>query len=367
MVSVSVSLMRRTWPLLAVMLCSLGILTLYGLIAKEAAAEDVRPIQLRIAGGLGGVTQYTQHEAPFWAEEVPRLTGGRVKASIAPFDRSGIRGVEMLSLMRLGVVPFGTLTLAVAASDEPELGAMDLPVLNPDIATLRRSVASLRPRLEALLHERYNVQVLGVYTYPAQVMFCREPFASLEDLAKRRIRTSSVGQSELIQALGAIPMVIPFAGIFKAISDGVVDCAITGSMSGNALGLQTVTSTVSRQAISWGISFFGANIDVWNALPPDIRAQLQAGIASLEERIWRSAEFETENGFACNAGWPGCVGGTPGHMVVLSDTIRDQLRRESLLRDTVLPKWIQRCGPECAEVWNRYMAPSRGIVASVGN
>src|SRR4051794_24097519 len=80
--------------------------------AAAAAAEEVVPIHLRIAGGLGGVAQYLEFEMPFWTKEMPRLTNGRVQADIAPFDRSGIRGPEMLGLLRLGVVPFGTISLA---------------------------------------------------------------------------------------------------------------------------------------------------------------------------------------------------------------------------------------------------------------
>src|SRR3954466_8390850 len=103
--------------------------------ARPALAED-SPINLKIVGGLGGVAQYTRYEMPFWTEQVPQLTHGRVHAEIAPFDRSGIRGPEMLPLMRLGVVPFGTVLLSVSSSDEPEINAMDLAVLNPDIGTL---------------------------------------------------------------------------------------------------------------------------------------------------------------------------------------------------------------------------------------
>jgi TRAP-type C4-dicarboxylate transport system substrate-binding protein len=332
--------------------------------ATAAAAEEVAPIHLRIAGGLGGVAQYLEFEMPFWTKEVPRLTNGRVQADIAPFDRSGIRGPEMLSLLRLGVVPFGTISLAVAASEEPELSAMDLPALNPDTATLHQSLDLLRPRLETILRERYNVQLLAVYTYPAQVLFCREPFTGLSDLAGRRIRVSSVGQSELLEALDAVPVVIPFAQIVSAFDQRIVECAITGSLSGNALGLQTMTSTMSRQAINWGVSFFGANISAWTALPAEVRTQIRQGLKSLEPRIWQAAELETEEGFACNAGLPSCTQGKPGHMVVLDDTPQDQQRRALLLRRVVLPKWIQRCGAECAEVWNRYMASARGIRAT---
>ncbi len=329
-----------------------------------AAGEEQASIHLRIAGGLGGVTQYERYEAPFWTTEVPRLTHGRVQAEIAPFDRSGIRGSDMLGLMRLGVIPFGTVSLAVAASDDPELAAMDLPGLNPDIATLGQSRDLLRPRLEAVLRDRYNVQLLAVYTYPAQVLFCRDAFAGLADLSGRRIRVSSVGQSEMVAALGATPVVIPFAGIHNAFAQHTVECAITGSLSGNALGLQAMTSTMSRQAISWGVSFFGANLGAWAALPPEVRVQLQRGLNALETSIWEAAGRETEEGFLCNGGSPRCVQGKPGRLVVLGDTREDQEHRAHLLRSVVLPKWIERCGDDCVTVWNRYMGSARGMIAT---
>ena len=339
------------------------VLACLALVGTRPALADDRPITLRIVGGLAGVAQYTRHEMPFWTEQVMQRTHGRVRAEIAPFDRSGIRGPEMLPLMRLGVVPFGTVPLSVSAGDEPEINAVDLPVTNPDFGTLRRTVTLLRPRLEALLKERFNVVLLAVYAYPAQVVFCRQPFSGLGDLSGRRIRVSSVGQSELFEALGAIPVVTPFAEIPAALRGGIVECAVTGSLSGNTLGLPGIATYVSRQAISWGVSVFGANAGAWAALPQEVRSQLQAGLSELQEQIWRAAEQETEEGFACNAGRPECVHGTRGQMVVLDDEPRDRQRRAQLLRDVILPSWIRRCGSDCIDTWNTTMAPSRGILA----
>jgi TRAP-type C4-dicarboxylate transport system substrate-binding protein len=338
-------------------------LAAFFLAATPAAAEPAATIHLKIAGGLAGVTQYTRHEEPFWTTRVGALTDGRVQATIAPFDRSGIRSQEMLQFMRLGVVPFGTVGLAVAAGEEPELNAMDLPILNPDIDTLRQSVALWRPRLEEVLRERFGIRLLAIYIYPAQVVFCREPFTSLGDLAGRRVRASSIGQSELLLALGATPVVIPFAAVTEAVRSGMVECAITGTLSGNAIGLHRVTSHLSRQAIGWGVSFFGANLDAWAALPAEVRTQLMAGLATLQDEIWEAAERETALGFACNAGAAGCVPANRGSMVVLDDEPLDRARRVELLRNTVVPNWVGRCGTECAEAWNRHMAPARGIKA----
>src|SRR5690349_18392707 len=241
--------------------------------AGEAPSER-SVIELDVVGGLAGLTQYERHEQRFWQERVGEITEGRVHARIVPLERSGVRGQQVLQLLRLGVIPFGNILLGLAAADEPELNAVDLPLLSPDIQSLRRVVTAWRPRLEAVLRERYGLNLLAVYTYPAQVVFCREPFGGITDLARRRVRTSSVGQSELIGALGGTPVVIPFAEIVPAIRANVVDCAITAAGSGNLIGLHEVTSHISQLGISWGVSIFAANQAAWVELPEDVRSQL---------------------------------------------------------------------------------------------
>ncbi|MFN3447077.1 MAG: TRAP transporter substrate-binding protein [Roseococcus sp.] len=320
-------------------------------------------MHLRIMGGLANVSQYLRFEQPFWERRIRELSGGRLTAEIIPFDAAGLRASDVLPLMRLGVAPFANVLLAAAAAEEPEINIADLPTLNPDLGALRRNVAQARPFLAQLLRERYDVELLAIYTYPAQVIFCRRPFAGLSDLAGRRIRTSSVAQSEVMEALGAAPVVIPFAEIVPAIRAGVVECAITGTLSGNAIGLHEVTTHVHALAISWGLSAFGASRGAWEALSEADRALLRGALAELERDIWEGAERETGEGLACNTGQPGCTAGRPGRMTLVPVSAADSARRERLLRETVLPRWINRCGPECAEVWNKLLAPVTGVRA----
>ncbi len=331
--------------------------------ATHGAAADDAPIELKIVGGLANVSQFTAFEAPFWQQEVPRLTHGRVKADIYAFDRSGLEAQEMLQLMHLGVVPFGTALLAIVAGDEPELNAVDLPTLNPDIASLRRTVALYRGHLQEMLKKRYDIELLAVYAYPAQVVFCSQPFSELSDLSGRKVRTSSVGQSEMMTALGAIPVQIPFAGIVDAMRHNVVDCAITGTLSGGEIGLPDVTSYISPMAISWGLSFFGANRQAWDQLPSDVRDELRAGIQKLEAAIWDAADRETSVGLACDTGAAACSGGRQYHMTLVPMARQDEAERKQLLVSTILPRWIQRCGADCVTAWNETLAPVLGISA----
>jgi TRAP-type C4-dicarboxylate transport system substrate-binding protein len=345
----------------AVML-AVGMMAL-GLISRGAFAAD-GAIQLKVVGGLAGVSQYTKFEKPFWTQQVPALTQGRVQAEIHPFDRSGLPGQEMLQLMRLGVVPFGTALLAQVSGDEPELNAVDLPTLNPDMPTLKRTVELYREQIHDTLQQKYGVELLGIYAYPAQVLYCAESFKSLKDLAGRKVRTSSVGQSEMMTALGAIPIVTPFSEIVNAIKTDVVECAITGTMSGGEIGLPNVTSYVSPLSISWGLSFFGANKLAWDQLPPDIRSELQIGIHNLEASIWDAADRETASGLACDLGTSGCPGGGIYHMKLVPITPDDESLRKQLLIKSILPKWIQRCGSECVTAWNKTLGSALGIRAN---
>jgi TRAP-type C4-dicarboxylate transport system substrate-binding protein len=333
------------------------------LLAALIARADEQ-IHLKIVGGLAGVSQYERLEKPFWEHRIEALSNGSIQAEIHAFDRSGLPGQEMLQLMRLGIVPFGTALLAVVSGDEPELNAVDLPALNPDMQALRKTVGLYRSHLQQMLRTKFGVELLAVYAYPAQVIFCAKPFTGLSDLAQRRIRTSSVGQSEMMAALGAIPVLTPFAEIVNSFQTGVVDCAITGTLSGNEIGLPKVTSYIYPMAISWGLSFFGANAAVWDALRPDQRVTLREAVSDLEREIWDAADRETAVGLACDIGAPDCNDKySPGHMMLVPVTSADEATRKLLLIESVLPSWIQRCGADCVTAWNRTLAPALGIKA----
>lgn len=346
---------RRAVALLLGLLCST-------LAPAEEGAERAGTT-LRVVGGLASVNQYVRHEQPFWTRDLPRLSQGRFRAEIVPFDRAGIRGQEMLGLVRLGTVPFGTLLLSVSGTREIEITAPDLPGLNPDMATLRRSVAAFRPHLQQLLRERHGVELLALYSYPAQVLFCRQPLAALADLKGRRVRTSSLSQSDFVEALGGQPLSTPFADIVPSLKNGSLDCAITGTMSGNTIGLHEHTVSLHTLPVSWGLSAFVAHRPTWLALPAELRALLQQELPQLEQAIWLEADRETAEGLACNAGLDGCRNGRVGRMKLAPASPADDALRRELLARQVLPRWLQRCGPSCADLWNRTLAPVAGVQA----
>lgn len=347
------SVRRAPWAALALA---------WGLQSVGLAAEPPQ-YQFRVVGGLAGVSQYTQWEEPFWSRELPRMSGGRFKADIVPFDRAGVPRDDMLRLLQLGVVPFGTVLMGSMTANYPQYTAPDLAGLNPDSSSLKLSVAAFRPFLEKSLREQHGVQLLALYVYPAQVVFCKKPFAALADLSGRRVRVSSAAQADFVGALGATPVHTAFAQIVSSVQAGSIDCAITGTLSGNGLGLQAVTSHMHAMPLNWGVALFAANLSAWEALPADLRTLLRKELPPLEAAIWEESERDTAQGIACNTGQSACTKGVKGNMVLVPMSAQDERKRQDIFVSTVLPRWLQRCGPRCAEIWNQTIGPARGLPA----
>ena len=72
------------------------------------------------------------------------LSGGRYGAEIVPFDRAGVPAQDMLRLMQMVVIPFGTVQISRVAAQDAEFSAVDLAGLNPDMATLKTTLAVYR-------------------------------------------------------------------------------------------------------------------------------------------------------------------------------------------------------------------------------
>lgn len=341
----------------------LGLWCAAGIAWGQATAPSPVPAYtLRVIGGLANVNQYTRNEEPFWTTQLPQLSGGKFSATIVPFDRAGVPSGDMLRMIQLGVVPFGTMLLSALSAHYPQLSAPDLAGLNPDMPSLKRNLAAFRPYLEHELRTRYRIEPLAIYVYPAQVLFCKQPLRGLDDLAGRRVRVSSATQSDFVGAFKGIPVLIGFPHLMSSMNDRVIDCAITGTMSGHTVGLHQVTSHIHAMPINWGLAIFGANQAAWNALPPELRALLREEIPKLEQAIWTESERETALGLACNSGEAACTLSHPGRMTQVPASAQDERKRAEVFSTVVLPRWLQRCNATCAAAWNQTIGPVQGVL-----
>ncbi|NMG32888.1 transporter [Azoarcus sp. TTM-91] len=333
------------------------------LLAGSALAQDLPKTQLKIVGGLSNLTAYTDYERPFWTKTIPEKSGGQVTAEIKGFNEMGLKGPELLRLMSQGVVEFGTATLSYFASDNPINEAIDLAGLAPDVATARKVTEAFEPVYAKFYGEGSKVKLLGISTYPAQVLFCNAEVKGLADLKGKKVRTSSRNQAEFVEAVGGSSVTMAFGEVVPALQNKVVDCAITGSLSGYSAKWYEVSTHLYALPINWNQQIHAVNQKAWDKLDPKVQAFLQAEVKTLVNDIWDAAARQTQEGYDCNTGAAACPNPVKGKMVLVQPSAAD-MEELKKIRQTVLSKWAARCSAQCVSDFNATVGKTIGVTAS---
>jgi TRAP-type C4-dicarboxylate transport system substrate-binding protein len=333
-------------------------------LAGAAVAQEMPKTALKVVGAWGNLTQYKNFEQPFWSKEITDKSNGAITAEITPFNEMGLKGAEIFRLMRLGVIDFGSTVLGYVAADDARNEAVDLAGLSPDVATARKVSDAYKPVYDKFYRERFGVQVLGIWPYSAQVLFCNGEIKGLADLKGKKVRTGNRTLAEFVEAFGGTGVTMAFNEVVPALQNKVVDCAITGTLSGNSAKWYEVATHIYALPLGWSHVMHGVNVKTWEKLNPQVRAFLQKEIAGLEDRIWKAAAEETQQGYDCNAGKDSCTMGTKAKMTVVPVSDADKALLKKALSDTVLPKWAARCQGDCVATFNDSIGKVVGLTAA---
>lgn len=333
------------------------------LVAGSAVAQDLPKTQLKVVGGLSNLTPYKDFEQPFWTKTIPEKSKGQVTAEIKGFNEMGLKGPELLRLMGQGVIEFGTATLSYFASDNPINEAIDLAGLSPDVKTARQVTDLFVPVYAKLYGGSNNVKILGLSPYPAQVLFCNAPIKGLADIKGKKVRTSSRTQAEFIEALGGTGVTLAFGEVVPALQNKVVDCAITGSLSGYSAKWYEVSTHLYTLPINWNQQIHAVNQKAWDKLDPKVQVFLQENINQLMTQMWDAAVNQTQQGFDCNTGAAACPFPVKGKMVLVEPSEADRQLLKKLTAEVVVPKWAARCSAQCVADFNATIGKAMDIAA----
>ncbi len=333
---------------------------LAALVALPAAAQDMPATEFNVVGSIGTLSMYTAKELPFWTEQVPAETGGKVKATVKPFTELGFKGGEIFRLVSTGTLQLATTVLAYNSGEVPRNEATDLVGLLASVEELADVVDAWRPTYAAFLEKEHNIKLLGFGTYQAQVIYCRDSFTAIADLKGRKVRASGASQQAFVSHLGGSPLTVAFAETQAALASGVVDCAITGALSGYKAKWHESAKFISPMPINFGLAAQLANLTWWNSLDPAVQTYLETSLRGLETAIFEQAATETATGLACNTQGP-CPEGEPAGMTLVALTDADEALRTAAVKAAILPAFADRCGAECVGEWNATIGAKLGI------
>lgn len=324
-----------------------------GAVLTSAALAAELPETYVVGVGLNANTVVSfKDEIPFWTKTIPEASGGKVTAAFSPQDHMGVKGFQVMRMVKLGVVDFGAGDVSKMAQDSPVFEGCDLAGLALDIKTARAVCKAWLPTMSKVAEELFNTKLLAVGTNPPQVVWCRVPISKLDDLKGKKVRVFNKTMSDFIEAVGGTTISMAFAEVVPALQRGVVDCAVTGTMSGFTAGWPEVSTHQFQVYMGWSINYQSVNLDRWNKFSPELQAFFLDQFAKFEDKMWQTAEEAVNNADFCNFGTGPCPEGDAAKLVKVAVSDADKAKHKQLMTDVVLVQWGKRAGKAFAKEWN---------------
>ena len=337
--------------------------TLTAALALTAGAAFAQnPVVLKAVGTWSSLTNFQKHEAPFFNERLAEASGGEIVGDIQSQSGLGLKGFEIMRLVKNGVFDFAFGLPGYVAAENAIFEGADLSSLTQDIDTQRKVSEAYFPTLEKAFAEIYNAKLLMLYPFPSQTLWCNAEINGIEDLDGKKIRVYATTLGDFVEGVGGTSVTVAFSEVIPALEKGVVDCGITGTMSAYAANWQQVATHAYTLRVGWGLAFGAMNMDKWNSMTPEQQALMQTEIAALNDRMWAETATEDEIAISCITGGD-CDIGEKGNMVLVEPSEADLAIRDKVATDVVLARWAERCGADCAENWNNTVGPILGLTA----
>lgn len=332
---------------------------------STVSAGEIPETQVTVIGTNSTVRHAVIPEKRFWSETLPKITNGKITANYNNMDLMGIKGFQVLRLLKAGVTDFGSSDVSKLAGDNAAFEGCDLAGLALDVNAARAICDAWKPTMDRIMQKQFNTKLLATGANPPQVFWCRDPINQLSDLKGRKIRVFNKTMSDFVNAVGGTTISMAFAEVVPALQRGVVDCAVTGTTSGNSAGWTEVSDYIYPMYLGWSVGFQGVNLDSWNRLGPDAQGALIDGFKLLEDDLWATVAVSASQADNCNTGKDPCDYGKKAKMTIAPVKDADKGLHKELMENVVLVEWGKRCGKDCVVEWNNTIGKVVGMAIPI--
>jgi TRAP-type transport system periplasmic protein len=272
--------------------CFLSVALTLGVGAASAQAQT---IELKLSHFVPPNHAYHKW-ATAWAEQLGKDSGGRLKTTIYPngqlvgppnrqFDAARNAVVDIAFTLH-GVTP-GRCAMT-------ELGNLPFswPKAGSGSATTSRRMSELAPTY--LEKEHQGLRVLYMAVANPVVFNCKSAIRTLDQFKGVKIRYAGVQNKYLIDALGAVPLLVPPQESQDALAKGIVECALFPFEASLAYDLGSVAKFATVPGVSTATFAMVMNPAKYESLPADLKALIDksTGPAAAESfgKAWEAAE-----------------------------------------------------------------------------
>lgn len=190
------------------------------LSATVTAAQDGQV--LRWASAFSPMSVNNTDSVPSFAEKIAEASDGALTIEHYPGGTLGKAPPQQLSMVENGVTDIAEVVTAYSPGRFPELAIFELPFLANN--NVEAGLAAYHMYEKGLLSDFDELMPVGMIISGPYGISANTPIGSLADLEGLRIRVAGPIQTDMVQALGAVPVGnIPAPQIAENISRGLID------------------------------------------------------------------------------------------------------------------------------------------------
>lgn len=234
-------------------------------------------------------TNYHTRTARDFLAAVDTATNGEFTARMHSGGALGFKGPETLTALRDGLVPMAHLPTYSCLDAIPLFGLNTIPFMIKDLEELRVLQDIAAPIYEEQLAKN-NVKILYYVPWGTQYLHLNTKISSLEDLRGLRVRTSEKAALDLVNAIGASGVIMPWGEIIPALASGRLDGVTTSSASaadGRFWEFMKVSYRTSHHHALEGVAM---SMDAWNGLDAATQEALTSVAQEKEPEYWQVAK-----------------------------------------------------------------------------
>ncbi len=328
---------------------------------SNTSQAEIKAQEFKAVGTWSSLTPWQKYEQPLWTEWLPEASGGKLKGDIISISEAGLKGYEIIRLLKLNVFDFAHGLVGYVAKGNGLIEAGDLAGMASDFETLEAIVKAYRPTLNKSFEETFGAKIVALYPWPPSLVYCTKPVSGPADLKGKKVRVHSASLGDYVEGAGGTSVTMSFGEVLPALQKGVVDCAITDAMSAYRGKWHEVIEYVMTAKLAYSLSFVAVNAAKWDSLDDETKKSMQTAFDKIEATAWAGAKEDDANGVKCLTTGP-CPAGEPGGAKAVKLEGVTLKQHDDILKNAVLKEWAMRC-PDCVDTWNATAGKAAGLVA----
>lgn len=257
-----------------------------------AQAKD-KPIVLRFAhqNPESGLSSVNASEP--WLRQIEEATGGKVK--IQPFyGQTLAKGKDMWEATKSGITDIGWCFHGYWPGMTPVTDVISLPAMPFTSAEKGSEILwKLYEKYPEIQKEYEDVKVLLFYTSPPYTLITVDkPVKSMEDLKGMKVRMTGGPPTEMVKALGGVPMLIPMPDNYISLQKGVIDGMGAPWEAVHVWRFYEVTKYYTEVPFPAVYFSLVMNKRKWDSLPKDVQDAIMSVSGEAGSKFWGRHFFD---------------------------------------------------------------------------